>query len=149
MAELIIMFREVLEASLIIGILYTYLNKSGNKDSIKMVWSGVLVAVLASIIIALIFGQLAIGLKDSEFKFYSTCSHIPKLYTVAYALSIVASGKAKKIYLAGFDGYQRNDRRLKIVDEIFQSFQKTRATPSITAITPSGYNIQKKSIYTL
>ena len=70
MAELIIMFREVLEASLIIGILYTYLNKSGNKDSIKMVWSGVGVAVLASIIIAYIFGQLAIGLKDSEAKIF-------------------------------------------------------------------------------
>ena len=70
MAELIIMFREVLEASLIIGILYTYLNKSGNNDSIKMVWSGVIVAVLASIVIALIFGKLAIGLKDSEAKIF-------------------------------------------------------------------------------
>ena len=70
MAELIIMFREVLEASLIIGILYTYLNKSGNKDSIKMVWSGVIVAVLASVIIAIIFGQLAIGLKDNEAKIF-------------------------------------------------------------------------------
>tara|TARA_Y100001970_G_scaffold52986_1_gene67042 strand:- start:16350 stop:17276 length:927 start_codon:yes stop_codon:yes gene_type:complete len=70
MAELIIMFREVLEASLIIGILYTYLNKSGNKDSIKMVWSGVIVAVLTSIIIAIIFGKLAIGLKDNEAKIF-------------------------------------------------------------------------------
>ena len=70
MAELIIMFREVLEASLIIGILYTYLNKSGNNDSIKMVWSGVIVAILASTIIALIFGKLAIGLKDSEAKIF-------------------------------------------------------------------------------
>ena len=70
MAELIIMFREVLEASLIIGILYTYLNKSGNEDSMKMVWSGVGAAILASIIIAFIFGQLAIGLKDSEAKIF-------------------------------------------------------------------------------
>ena len=38
------------------------------------------------------------------------------MYTVAYALSIVASGRARKIYLAGFDGYEKNDRRLKIVD---------------------------------
>ena len=70
MAELIIMFREVLEASLIIGILYTYLNKSGNEDSMKMVWSGVGAAILASIIIAFIFGQLAIGLKDNEAKIF-------------------------------------------------------------------------------
>ncbi len=70
MAELIIMFREVLEASLIIGILYTYLNKSGNKDSIKMVWSGVGAAIFISVIIAFIFGQLAIGLKDNEAKIF-------------------------------------------------------------------------------
>ena len=47
------------------------------------------------------------------------------------------------MFLAGFDGYQKNDRRLKIVDEIFQNFQKTKATPALTAITPSAYNIQK------
>ena len=70
MAELIIMFREVLEASLIIGILYTYLNKSGNKDSLQMVWTGVGTAVILSIIIAIIFGQLAIGLKDNEAKIF-------------------------------------------------------------------------------
>lgn len=70
MAELIIMFREVLEASLIIGILYTYLNKSGNKDSLQMVWTGVGTAVVLSIIIAIIFGQLAIGLKDNEAKIF-------------------------------------------------------------------------------
>ena len=70
MAELIVMFREVLEASLIIGILYTYLNKSNNTDSIKMVWGGVGAAILASIIIAIIFGQLAIGLKDAEAKIF-------------------------------------------------------------------------------
>ena len=93
--------------------------------------------------------NFGVGLKDGSFKFYGSCSNIPKLYTVAYALSIVASGKAKKVYLAGFDGYQKNDRRLKIIDDIFQNFLKIKSTPSITAITPSVYNIQKKSIYTL
>ena len=43
MAELIIIFREVLEASLIIGILFTYLKKSNNEDSLKMLWGGVFV----------------------------------------------------------------------------------------------------------
>ena len=55
MAELIIVFREVLEASLIIGILYTYLKKSNNEDSIKMLWSGVGIAVFISIIASIIF----------------------------------------------------------------------------------------------
>ena len=77
------------------------------------------------------------------FKFYKSCSNIPKLYTVAYALSIVASGKARQVYLAGFDGYEKHDRRLKIIDEIFQNYLNTKGAPSVTAITPSIYNIQK------
>jgi len=93
--------------------------------------------------------NFGVGLKDSAFKFYNTCSHIPKLYTVAYALSIAASGKAKKIYLAGFDGYQKDDRRLKIIDEIFHNYSKAKGAIQLTAVTPSIYNIQKKSIYTL
>lgn len=93
--------------------------------------------------------NFGVGLKDALFKFYDSCSYIPKLYTVAYALSVVASGKAKKIYLAGFDGYEKEDRRFKIVDEIFQNYSRTKGTPSVTAITPSSYNVQKKSIYTL
>ncbi len=93
--------------------------------------------------------NFGVGLKDNSFKFYNSCSNIPKLYTVAYALSIVASGKARKIFLAGFDGYHKEDRRLKIIDEIFQNYSRTKGAPSLTAITPSVYNIQKKSIYTL
>ena len=93
--------------------------------------------------------NFGVGLKDASFKFYNSCSYIPKLYTVAYALSIVASGKAKKIYLAGFDGYQKNDRRLKIIDEIFHNYSKAKGAIPVIAVTPSIYNIQKKSIYML
>ena len=42
MAEFIIIFREVLEAGLIIGILYTYLNKVDQQSSIARMWQGVL-----------------------------------------------------------------------------------------------------------
>ncbi len=93
--------------------------------------------------------DFGVGLKDNSFRFYNSCSYIPKLYTVAYALSIAASGKAKKIYLAGFDGYQKNDRRLKIIDEIFHNYSKAAGAVPVIAVTPSIYNIQKKSIYTI
>ncbi len=93
--------------------------------------------------------DFGIGLKNNSFKFYDKCSYIPKLYTVAYALSIAASGKAKQILLAGFDGYEKNDRRLKIIDEIFNNFMSTQGSKPLIAVTPSAYNIKKKSIYTL
>jgi len=93
--------------------------------------------------------DFGIGLKDNSFKFFRECSYIPKLYTVAYALSIAASGRAKKILLAGFDGYQKTDRRSKIVDEIFFTYSSSQGSRPVIAVTPSSYNIKKKSIYTL
>ena len=88
-----------------------------------------------------------IGIQDNKFEFFSNCSYIPRLYNVAYALSVAASGKAKKIFLAGFDGYSRQDRRLKIVDELFYLFSSAKSSVPVVAITPSNYNIAKKSIY--
>ena len=70
MAELIIIFREVLEASLIIGILYTYLKKSNNEDSIKMLWGGVGVAILLSIIASILFQMIAGGFEGSASKIF-------------------------------------------------------------------------------
>ena len=70
MAELVIMFREVLEASLIIGILYTYLKKSNNEDSIKMLWGGVGAAILISIIVSVIFQNFAGGFEGSSSKIF-------------------------------------------------------------------------------
>tara|TARA_B100001287_G_scaffold177015_1_gene149271 strand:+ start:485 stop:1408 length:924 start_codon:yes stop_codon:yes gene_type:complete len=70
MAELIIMFREVLEASLIIGILYTYLKKSGNNSSIKMLWGGVSSAIIISIIASFIFQMIAGGFEGNASKIF-------------------------------------------------------------------------------
>ena len=70
MAELIIMFREVLEASLIIGILYTYLKKSGNDSSIKMLWSGVFVAIAASVLMSIVFQNFAGGFEGDSSKIF-------------------------------------------------------------------------------
>ena len=93
--------------------------------------------------------DFGIGVEQNSFKFFSKSSYIPKLYTVAYALSIAASGNANKILLAGFDGYNKKDRRLKIVEDIFYNFNLSKGSKPVVAITPSAYNIKKKSIYTL
>ena len=70
MAELIIIFREVLEASLIIGILFTYLKKSSNEDSLKMLWGGVGAAILVSIIVSILFQNIAGGFKGDSSKIF-------------------------------------------------------------------------------
>jgi high-affinity iron transporter len=70
MAELIIVFREVLEASLIIGILYTYLNKTGNQEAISSLWKGVIYAIIASIIGSFFFQIIAGGFYGQSEKLF-------------------------------------------------------------------------------
>ncbi len=61
MAELIIVFREVLEASLIVGILYTFLKQTNQEQSISKLWQGVSIALVASVIGSFIFQKFAGG----------------------------------------------------------------------------------------
>jgi high-affinity iron transporter len=61
MTEFIIVFREVLEASLVVGIIYLILEKSNQLSHMTKLWMGILAAVIASIIV----GYLVLIAKDS------------------------------------------------------------------------------------
>lgn len=54
MNEFIIMFRESLEAVLIVGIIFTLLDKQGLQREIRQLWFGVISAIIASILVGLI-----------------------------------------------------------------------------------------------
>ena len=70
MAELIIVFREVLEASLIVGILYTFLSKTKQYAAVIRLWQGVLVALAASLLGSLLFQKLAGGFHGQAEKLF-------------------------------------------------------------------------------
>lgn len=70
MAELIIVFREVLEGSLIVGILYTYLKKTDQKAAISKLWQGVIAAIVVSIIGSFIFQIFADGFEGRAGKLF-------------------------------------------------------------------------------
>ena len=54
MNEFIIMFRESMEAALIVGIIYSLLERQGLKREIKQLWLGVGLAIIASILVGFI-----------------------------------------------------------------------------------------------
>tara|TARA_B110000259_G_scaffold186265_1_gene237077 strand:+ start:245 stop:1189 length:945 start_codon:yes stop_codon:yes gene_type:complete len=56
--EFIITFRECLEACLIVGIIYTLLEKNNLKKEIGQLWLGVLSAIAASIVVAISLNSL-------------------------------------------------------------------------------------------
>ena len=70
MAELIIVFREVLEASLIVGILYTYLINTGQTTAIIKLWQGVLSALAVSLLGSFLFQKLVGGFQGQAEKLF-------------------------------------------------------------------------------
>jgi 4-hydroxy 2-oxovalerate aldolase len=93
--------------------------------------------------------NFGVGLEQNTYKFYKAGTIVPRLYTLAYALSIATSGKAKKILLAGFDGYGLNDNRTKLINNLIQQYISSNGSRKILAITPTSYTITYKSIYNL
>ena len=63
--------------------------------------------------------NFGIGIKDNKYEFYKDSALIPKLYNVAYALSIATSGKASRILLAGFDGYDKKIEEQRLLMSYF------------------------------
>lgn len=55
LAAFLIGFREALEACLVVGIVLAFLSRTGKKEFSKLVWLGVLSAVVASIVLAFLF----------------------------------------------------------------------------------------------
>ena len=65
---------------------------------------------------------------------------------ISYALGISTSGEAKKIYLAGLDGYNDSSPKKYEMDDLFQNYKLEDKAKNIISITPTNYkiNIMKK-----
>lgn len=86
----------------------------------------------------------------SSFEFHETYCIVPNCLVIAYALSCVVSGKANRIYLAGFDGYNAGDPRNDELELIFDHFMKAVPSQKILQVTPSRFKILPQgSIYAL
>ena len=83
MVEFIIVFREVLEASLIIGILYTYLKQTNNDKALKQLWAGVIYAIIASILGSILFQMFAGGFHGKAEKLFEGIVMIIAAITLA------------------------------------------------------------------
>jgi len=93
--------------------------------------------------------NFGVGIKENSFQFHKKGAVVPRLYALAYALSIATSGQASKILLAGFDGFGAYDRRTKTIDEMISLYFSCKNSKQIVAVTPTSYNVPSLSIYAL
>ncbi|SFX08793.1 aldolase catalytic domain-containing protein [Marinospirillum alkaliphilum] len=91
------------------------------------------------------------GLKvqSDTFEFHENFCLLPTSLVAAYALALLTSGKARKIAMAGFDGYGADDPRSKEMQSLLDVYQRNEAAIPLESITPTRYNLPVRSVYAL
>ena len=91
--------------------------------------------------------DFGINLANKGFKFNKNSCEVPMSLVIAYALAVATSGKAKNIYLAGFDGYPSGDPRNEEAEFIFSQYRKDEGSLPIISITPTKYQLKTQSLF--
>ena len=91
--------------------------------------------------------DFGVEIKLNNFKFMKSSAIIPNSLAVSYALAIANSGKAKRIFLAGFDGYDIDDPRRAEMDNLLIIYQSLKTKVDLVSITPTKYKVKSRSIY--
>ena len=81
------------------------------------------------------------------FEFGENVCTLPNALVMSYALATLTAGNSENIYIAGFDGYGADDPRNNEMNSIFQLYLKSSGAKDIVSVTPSRYDVEKKSIY--
>ena len=85
--------------------------------------------------------------KPGKFNFGKDSSIAPNSLTIAYALNIANSGRAKKIYVSGLDGFPLEDPRRREMDETLAVYLSLKNKSELISITPTRYKIKSSSVY--
>ena len=94
--------------------------------------------------------DFGIGLTNTHFEFHKSFCLIPNTLVLSYALAVITSGSANKIYLAGFDGYPQGDSRNDEINDLLSKFKASKPDAKVIAITPTKYkNLICQSVYGL
>lgn len=85
--------------------------------------------------------NFGLQVKNKKFKFGKDFVVLPNSLAVSYALGISTSGEAKKIYLAGLDGYDDNSPKKYEMDDLFKNYKLEGDAKKIISLTPTKYKI--------
>ena len=88
-----------------------------------------------------------LSLKKNKFKIKSNGVVLSNSLSIFYAISIATASSAKRILIAGADGYEITDPRYKEVASFFDQYSELDSSIPICAITKTTYPIVQRSIY--
>lgn len=92
--------------------------------------------------------DFGLSVQANCFSFNTTNAVLPNSLVISYALALSTSGKAKRVLLAGFDGYGADDPRTREMQEVLELY-KQASSLEVISITPTTYNLPTVSVYAM
>lgn len=93
--------------------------------------------------------DFGLEVQKNTFVFSNNYCVSPSSLVIAYALAVVNSGNSKHVMLAGFDGFEADDPRSIEMQNLFDFYSEQEDTVELCSITPTRFNIPKKSVYAM
>lgn len=93
--------------------------------------------------------DFGLSTNNNNFSFKDKSANIPLPLVFPYVLAIVNSGKASKISLAGFDGYDKDDPRNDEMNHLIKQYNENKDSCSLVSITSSKYDLTVESLYAI
>jgi len=89
------------------------------------------------------------GLEVTEgaFDIRSNGCSLESSLSLGYAIAVATAGGAKRILVAGIDGYNKSDSRFDEVEMMLKRYAANPMAVPIISITPTLYSIEKNSIF--
>jgi 4-hydroxy 2-oxovalerate aldolase len=91
--------------------------------------------------------DFGVTVKENSIKINNNHCEIPYPLSAIYALCLLSAGKAKKIYMVGFDGYEKNDNKQDNMIDAINQYKSNAKSIELVSLTPTSYPISKSSIY--
>ena len=91
--------------------------------------------------------DFGIRIEENCFDVLSTHCVLPSLLAVNYALAIACAGGARRVLMAGFDGYGAGDPRQKVMLDALECYKRYPGAMELVSVTPSTYPIRQISVY--
>ena len=86
--------------------------------------------------------NFGLQVKNQKFRFEKNFVVLPNSLAFTYTLGICTSGKCKKIFLAGLDGYSKTSPKKFEMDDVLQNYNLEKQARKIVSLTPTNYRIR-------
>jgi len=85
--------------------------------------------------------------KRNEFSYNDNGCTLDSSLSLAYAIAVASAGGAKRILLAGIDGYEKSDPRFEEVERVLKIYNNKDEAIPLVSITPTLYSLDTNSVF--